>query len=423
MEWKILLTAFSILLILLLEIEAVCVGPQCHALGERSAPINRKARSDSTVHCPKNCECNSTSSTVNCKAADLFDIPIQASVLQNTYDLHLGYNRIAEISSGAFSHMKHLRLLDVTQNRIRTIDSGAFKGLTELRVLHLDWNRIKRIPKNVFNGADLPQLINVTLEKNDLESIESETFSNMSHLDAIDLSRNMITHISQDAFNGLPILSKLDLSHNLLTSTAWVIGNANSLQSLQWLNIQNNRLKALPTNTLASLPKISTLHLDLNPWICDENLTMVYDAWILQQNRDNDLFSWFCKNPQNLNETMRVADSSNVVVEGAQTHPTNDRADLQQSHASPGFGHSQPTLVITGICTGVAGLVRCKKNLRFFFLKNKTLATLRSLHLDSSTAKTKLLKLANIDFQRYDGNTIPETKTDQSRPATTGFTT
>ncbi|GFN91674.1 hypothetical protein PoB_001818000 [Plakobranchus ocellatus] len=36
--------------------------------------------------------------------------------------------------------------------------------------------------------------------------------------------------------------------------------------------------------------------------------------------------------------------------------PTNDRAKLQQSQASPGYGHSQLTLVITGICTGVAGL-------------------------------------------------------------------
>ncbi|GFO30335.1 leucine-rich repeat-containing protein 4c [Plakobranchus ocellatus] len=358
MKWKILLPAVSIVLILLPEMKAVCVGPQCHAIRERSVPINRKARSDSTVHCPKNCKCNSTFYSVNCNAADFHNIPTQASVLQNTHNLHLGYNRIVKISSGAFSHMKHLQSLAVVQNRVRTIDSGAFKGLTELRILYLNWNRIRRIPKNVFNGADVPQLVTLNLPGNELESIESETFSNMPLLRVIDLTENRITHISQDAFKGLTKLSRLGLSHNLLTSAVWVIGNVNSFQSLKSLNIQNNRLKALPANILDSLPKVSRLHLDLNPWICDKNLRMVYDAWMMQQNRDTDLFSWFCKNPQNLNETLRLVDLSNFTLEistSTEEAPTNDRAPSQ---ASPGFGHSHQTLVITVLCTGAAGLVR-----------------------------------------------------------------
>ncbi|GFN83596.1 hypothetical protein PoB_001010200 [Plakobranchus ocellatus] len=48
---------------------------------------------------------------------------------------------------------------------------------------------------------------------------------------------------------------------------------------------------------------------------------------------------------------------TSATAEGDENHPSNDRAKLQQSQASPGHGHSQLTLVITGICTGVAGLV------------------------------------------------------------------
>ncbi|GFN91672.1 leucine-rich repeat and immunoglobulin-like domain-containing nogo receptor-interacting protein 1 [Plakobranchus ocellatus] len=229
MEWKILLTAVSIVFIVLLETETVCVGPQCYSSKERSAPINRKLRSD-IVHCLRKCNCNPTLS-IECVASDLFHIPTQGTLLQITRMLSLRHNRIRKISSGAFSHMKHLQFLEVIENQMIAIDSGAFKGLNELRMLTLSRNRIKRIPKNVFNGADLPLLVELSLRSNELESIESETFSNMTGLKRIYLNNNWITHISQDAFKGLTKLSALYLPYNLLTSAAWVNGSPSSLHT------------------------------------------------------------------------------------------------------------------------------------------------------------------------------------------------
>ncbi|GFO48561.1 adhesion molecule with Ig-like domain 3 [Plakobranchus ocellatus] len=161
--------------------------------------VNERGRSGSTEDCPL-CRCISTSSTVNCENLGLLEIPTEKSTLEKAIVLNLNYNQIREIRSGAFADMKFLLELKLIGNGIRTIEIGAFKE------------------------SDLPQLEYLSLESNELESIESETFSNMPRLYLINLSGNRITHISQDAFKGLTKLSKVHLYHNSLTSVAWVIG-------------------------------------------------------------------------------------------------------------------------------------------------------------------------------------------------------
>ncbi|GFN91676.1 variable lymphocyte receptor [Plakobranchus ocellatus] len=407
MERRILLT---IILILLFETEAVCVDPDHHALGKLSVTFNRKIK-----HCPWKCVCNSTSSTVDCANSGLLEIPTQASALRNAHLLSLDYNEIKEIRSAVFSNMKDLVYLDLNRNRIRTIESGAFEGLTSLLWLHLGENLIKHIPTNVFNGADVPNLAIIEMKDNELESIEIETFSDMTQLEAIDLSNNRISHISHDAFKGLTKLSSLDLSNNSITSVAWVIGNTNSFQNLEVLEIHANCLKTLPTNILDSLPRLIHMELEPNPWRCDRNLKLVYDAWMVA-----DIYkaSWSCENPWNLSQTIKVADLSNDTLEmftlsvedttrasqttpkiipiqdgwssenplnlsqtrkvtdlrndtsdlpttqtsmmkmstsavEDQNDPTNDRAKIEQSQASPAFGHSHSPMVIIGFCTSV----------------------------------------------------------------------
>ncbi|GFN74436.1 variable lymphocyte receptor b [Plakobranchus ocellatus] len=342
MEWRILLDAVCIVLIPLPQMEAVCVGTDCHALRERSVRMKRKT--NSTEHCPENCVCNSSLRLiVDCSHKGLLEIPTQASALQNASELFLDSNEIREIRSGLFSSMEWLNNLVLNRNRISTIESGALEGLTNLLVLRLENNLIKHIPNNVFNRADVPELQYIDLSNNKLEIIESETFSNLTELDVLYLNHNRITYISQDAFKGLTKLSTLNLYDNSLTSAAWVVG----LPSLQMLNIGANLLKTLHTNILDSLYNIEFLNLEANPWICDQNLKLVYDALKVPGEIS-------CRNPRNLTQRIKVADLSNETLEMF----TSAEKDTTHSQASARLGQSQPPLVIIGICSGVVGLVR-----------------------------------------------------------------
>ncbi|GFO48562.1 hypothetical protein PoB_007506700 [Plakobranchus ocellatus] len=102
MEWTILLTSVSIVLNPLPQMRIVCVGPDCHALRKRSAPIIRKTRSDSTRDCPENCHCDFVSFNVNCMGRGLLEIPTQASILQHVRTLDLDSNQITKISFRGF---------------------------------------------------------------------------------------------------------------------------------------------------------------------------------------------------------------------------------------------------------------------------------------------------------------------------------
>ncbi|GFN91638.1 variable lymphocyte receptor [Plakobranchus ocellatus] len=299
MERRIAITTVFIVLILLPEIEAVCVGPQCHALGEPHVSINRRTRSDPPVFCPNNCDC--FSAEVHCPGRSLLEIPTQGSALQNASILLLNYNKITEVRSGVFSNMKHLQEIFLLRNRIRTIERGAFTGLNKLSILFLKGNQLKRIAKNTFEGADIPELVTLNLRGNELESIESETFCHLKKLQNIDLSFNSITHIADGAFKGLTLLTELNLQHNSLTSAAWVIGNADSFQHLAVLDISNNDLHTLPKNIKDSLPRVHSLNLKHNSLICDRNFLLIYESLPIIL---SDWKKWYCKIP----ETMSVVD-------------------------------------------------------------------------------------------------------------------
>ncbi|GFO00898.1 leucine-rich repeat-containing protein 4b [Plakobranchus ocellatus] len=342
MEWTVLLTSVSIVLNWLPQMGIACVGTDCQALRKRSVPIIRKTRSDSTRACPENCHCDFLYFIVNCVDRGLLEIPTQASILQHVKTLDLSSNQITQIRSGAFSNMKYLDFLQLAENRIRKIKTSIFKGLSKLRYLNMSHNLIKYIPKNAFSGADVTQEGISNLLTNKLESINGEIL-------LIDLSHNRITHISQDAFKGLTNLHKLYLYNNLLTSVSWVIGNANSFQSLEWLEIGANHLKTLPTTLLDSLPYLHTLILEPNPWICDRSLKLVYETLTVP---NINLSSWSCKNPLDLTQTIKVADLNNDTLQMFAL------AQEGKSQASPGFGYSQSPLVITGFCTGIVVLVR-----------------------------------------------------------------
>nr|XP_023689174.1 slit homolog 2 protein-like [Paramormyrops kingsleyae] len=139
--------------------------------------------------------------------------------------LQLRENHITYLTAGGLRQLGNLTRLDLEDNRIRFIQPGALLRLTKLRVLSLKGNRLLDLPRS------LP--------------------SSLAHLD---LSANCV--------------SSLDL-----TSLA-------PLVNLQVLKVNSNCLKSVPVGAFDGLPRLQTIALADNLWVCECNIFYLY-RWLL----------------------------------------------------------------------------------------------------------------------------------------------
>ncbi|OCT81192.1 peroxidasin isoform X1 [Xenopus laevis] len=159
--------------------------------------------------CPSRCLCFRT--TVRCMHLMLETVP---SVPPQTTILDLRFNRIKDIQTGAFKHLKNLNTLLLNNNQIKRIPSEAFKDLENLKYLYLYKNEIQSIDRQAFNGlASLEQLY---LHFNLIETLEPESFHHLPKLERLFLHNNRITHLVPGTFSQLESMKRLRLDSNAL---------------------------------------------------------------------------------------------------------------------------------------------------------------------------------------------------------------
>ncbi|RVE68295.1 hypothetical protein OJAV_G00089520 [Oryzias javanicus] len=157
--------------------------------------------------------------------------------------LLLQENRITYITSAALRQLRNLTRLDLEDNRISVIQPGALLGLQRLQVLTLKGNKLRSLPLN------LP--------------------SSLMHLD---VSGNCISSLH------LPSLA--------------------ALVNLQVLKINSNCLRSVPENTFDSLPRLRSVDLTNNLWVCECNILYLY-RWLLSS-RLKMTTDLVCKEPVHL---------------------------------------------------------------------------------------------------------------------------
>ncbi|XP_018121404.1 peroxidasin isoform X2 [Xenopus laevis] len=135
--------------------------------------------------CPSRCLCFRT--TVRCMHLMLETVP---SVPPHTSILDLRFNRIKDIQTGAFRHLKNLNTLLLNNNQIKRIPSEAFKDLENLKYLYLHFNQI--------------------------ETLEPESFHHLPKLERLFLHNNRITHLVPGTFSQLQSMKRLRLDSNAL---------------------------------------------------------------------------------------------------------------------------------------------------------------------------------------------------------------
>ena len=152
-----------------------------------------------------------------------------------------------------------IQLLDLSDNAIETLQSESFRNLTNLTSLHLEFNNISKVEEGAFRL--LTKLTDLRINNNILTVIKPGIFVDLN-LKNLYLGHNKIEHIEDNAFTSLPNLELIDLDSNFLSS---IRENSFSiLPSLKDFYIQNNRLSAVPTSFFSRTPRLDFLLMNNN---------------------------------------------------------------------------------------------------------------------------------------------------------------
>lgn len=154
--------------------------------------------------------------------------------------LLLQENRITYITTGALRHLGNLTRLDLEDNRIRAIQPGALKGLNKLRVLTLKGNELKTLPLNLP-----PALTHLDLSANCISVLDLPSLSALVNLQVLKINSNCLRSVPESAFDSLPRLRSVDLTNNL-----WVC-ECDILYLYRWL--LNGRMR-MATDLVCSEP-------------------------------------------------------------------------------------------------------------------------------------------------------------------------
>ncbi|XP_035242149.1 tsukushin [Anguilla anguilla] len=228
--------------------------------------------------------------------------------------LDLSYNLIGAADADAFSRLRYLETLDLSNNALESLRDGCFSGLP-LTEVDLSGNRLAELRLAVFSakgqggrplsvdasgnqltavtrgaGGGAPELQSLTLAGNRLSAVPDAlrgTGLRYLNLDANPVAEfgegafaglGELTHLSlagleelravrPGAFRGLPNLQVLDLSGapRLTELDPEVFGG---LGALQELNLSRSGVASLPESILSHLPSLRsvTLGADVHCW-------------------------------------------------------------------------------------------------------------------------------------------------------------
>ncbi|XP_029295999.1 vasorin [Cottoperca gobio] len=124
--------------------------------------------------------------------------------------LLLQENRITYITSGALRQLGNLTHLDLEDNRIRAIQPGALQSLNRLQVLTLKGNKLTSLPLNLP-----PSLTHLDISENCISVLDLPSLSALVNLQVLKINSNCLRSVPESAFDGLPRLRSVDLTNNL----------------------------------------------------------------------------------------------------------------------------------------------------------------------------------------------------------------
>ena len=204
-----------------------------HLLYHFRSPLGSAVITD----CPGDCVCVNASRHVTCDGVGLTAIPV-THLPRSVTSLDLSRNQLSVIDSlRGLSGLVELRL---PQNDIQVLHRGALDYVAaSLEVLDLSKNNLTTLVPGALNVAT--HLLHVDLSGNQLNDVDG-AFDGLHQLSRLDLRENRLTVVTSNTFSGLSGLHYLRLDDNHISSIdsrAFV-----TLDRLMYLVLRGNLLGA-----------------------------------------------------------------------------------------------------------------------------------------------------------------------------------
>ncbi|CAM4625738.1 uncharacterized protein [Lepidochelys kempii] len=175
--------------------------------------------------------------------------------------VNVSHNSICRLPPASFRHLPQLQQLQLVCNHLETIEDGAFENLSALDTLNLSDNRLAKLSKGAFQG--LGNLTHLSLRNNPLSTIHPRALQPLGNLRTLDLYSCRLVSFADVAcsLQGLTRLQVLNLSCNSLSS---LNSSCPLPPSLSTLHLCNNSLRAVDGGGPQLLRHIRSLDLSYN---------------------------------------------------------------------------------------------------------------------------------------------------------------
>jgi insulin-like growth factor-binding protein complex acid labile subunit len=171
--------------------------------------------------------------------------------------------KIQFINKSVFNLMLQLKNLSLSRNEIESIETDSF--LTEpfesnILQLYLSENKLKKIQQGAFKGLFKLEILH--LDKNNIDEIEMNSFENLNKLKELKIESNRIKIIKNGILFGKINLTSLYLYQNSIENIESIAFN--TLFTLKKLFLFSNKIKQIKFGHFIHLKSCEELRLDKN---------------------------------------------------------------------------------------------------------------------------------------------------------------
>lgn len=192
----------------------------------------------------------------------------------NVNEFVLSNNYLTTLKNFTFIRWHRLKYLDLSFNTIYFLEPSSLFGLNKLEHINLRNNQLKQIPTLALHSTTLsltntklPSTIGSSIEyldlrKNNLNSIQAESFSLLEKAQYIYLDSCSLELIDEHAFKGLHTLKLLSLDNNSLNEVP--TRSFSHLKLLRQLRINSNNISSLQPDSFSGLTYLEELQMNNN---------------------------------------------------------------------------------------------------------------------------------------------------------------
>ncbi|NXI24368.1 NEPN protein, partial [Sterrhoptilus dennistouni] len=227
-----------------------------------------------------------------------------------------------------FRRMPVLEELVLSCSGTESIENNTFKDLSTLKSLELCKNQLKQIPSFLPSGLEI-----LKLADNSINTLHESDFAGLIKLRVLDLRNNLIATLPPSAFSSLHNLQTLILDGNNMESVSAPL----RLPRLMYLSMDDNKLNSFPTNFFASFQSLHFLSLSGNFLIkVPLDLPKSLLSLKLEKNQLKIVRLRDVKHLENLSEFL-LSENQLTSIDGAQLLPNLTTLELSknQLHTMP----------------------------------------------------------------------------------------